>query len=202
MLRNTLIRLVSYISHVLGKISYPYLRKELDGEDYYEALKHIKEGMVLLTRSNGYLSNQIIPGFWSHAAIYVNPKSGRPSVIESTESGVTKTDLITFLMSKDVAMIVEPRFADTSVRAKAAFTASMLVGSPYDYSFQEKNDAFYCSELVWHSYDRAMAGKSPFQLRERYGYMTIAPDDFAEAKDKWSIVWQSKSYIKRLKEIK
>lgn len=187
-------KLASILSKLVGCVAFPYLKKTMTGTDYYDALKITKPGMVFLTRSNGYLSNFFIPGYWKHAAIYCNPIGHRPCVIEAVENGVKKTDLITFLMTKDVCGIFSPSFANSAQMVQASKIALDQLGKPYDFAFQTDNEAFYCSELIYHAYLKATGGKMPFTLRETWGQDTAIPQDIANACEKWDKIWTSSSY--------
>jgi len=193
-MRKLFVIFATWISKLIGMIAMPYIKKKMDGRDYYEALKKVKPGMVFLTRVDGYLSNSFIPGYWKHAAIYCNHDGNHPCVIEATSEGVAETDLITFLMTKDVAAIYYPKFADPKMMRLASDMAHKLVGRPYDYAFQTDNEAFYCSEVIWYAYNKATNGKSPFELRETLGQQTAIPQDIANATKKWDKVWHSASF--------
>jgi len=189
------IKFIGWLGRKIGLVAMPFIKKQMTGRDYYEALKYVKPGMVFLTHVDGYLSNSFIPGFWKHAGIYCNHDGNTPCVIEATSDGVAETDLITFLMTKDVAAIFMPRFADFKTMKLAAHYARGLIGRPYDYEFQTDNEAFYCSEVIYYAYLKATNGTTPFKLRETMGQQTAIPQDIANAVKKWDKIWHSSSYL-------
>jgi hypothetical protein len=73
-----------------------------------------------------------------------------PYVIEALGTGVRATDLITFLMRKDRAIVLEPH--DHSLMAPAAHNAVLDLGLPYNFEFTVGDQARYCFELVALSY--------------------------------------------------
>lgn len=187
-MRGWIIKKSMPITKFLGEAHAPFTRKKITGNDYRHAKGILVPGDVVLVRTRGEFSNLFIPGFWTHASIYV----GDECIVEATGSGVHETDLVTFMMHKDYVGIFSPKFAGPAAKLAAADWASSQIGKPYDYSFSGGNEAFYCSELVTAAYTEVMGrGACPFVPRERYGQLTTTPQDFADAKTKWNEVWRS-----------
>ena len=46
------------------------------------------------------------------------------------------------------------RLHDTCGVNKAIIRAKKRIGLPYDYTFQQENNSYYCSELIWECYLR------------------------------------------------
>jgi len=55
---------------------------------------------------------------------------------------------------------------------------------------QSDIEKFYCSELVYFAYDKAVQ-HSPFKLRTTLGRETVTPQDFYNAKKKFKQIWHS-----------
>ena len=105
-------------------------------------------------------------------------------------------------MRKDYAVVLRPLFAKEADMWMAAHMASKQLGKPlgksknfpHDFNFNLTDiKSFYCSELVWWAYNKAM-GVSPFKPREIFGHRTIAPQDFLDAKKKFRVVLASESF--------
>jgi len=144
--------------------------------------------MVILSTTYGELSNMFIPGFWSHVGIV---STDGLSVVEAMSVGVVKSDLIDFMLKKDVVCLLYPEFTDVSEMFQAAIEAEAQIGKPYDFGMiQSDVKAFYCSELVYHCYDKAVMD-SPFTLRKTLGRVTVVPQDFFNAKTKFKQAWHS-----------
>ena len=184
-----LLKLVAWASKIVSEIHMPYSRKLITGRDLLELRKLIRPGDIILSKTRGELGNVGVPGFYGHAAIVYDLNY----VIEATTSGVIKTEICSFLLKKDYAALVRPTFAKDGDMLVAAREANRQVGKPYDYKFNTSDIAsFYCSELVWWSYNQAM-GVSPFKPREIFGRQTIVPQDFIDANKKFIQVWGSRS---------
>lgn len=181
------------VTKAIGRIHLPYTRKEITGYHFHSVLPLLKPGMVFLSMTKGEVTNLFIDGEWKHSAIFapVNLIDFQyPCVIEAVGKGVSITDLITFMTTKDRLALLEPVFADDAQMEKAVKDALKFVDMPYDYYFKPGNKAFYCSELIAEAYETAM-GRPVFERRLRMGVRTIIPTDYYKAKDKWRVVWQS-----------
>jgi len=132
-----------------GRIHWPYSRKQIDGKFYYKVRDVIRPGTVLLTTTYGELSNLINPVDIKHAGIYVGKAmDGIYYVNEATSKGVIKTDLVTFLTTKDVVVAVNPNFLTEADYGQLAPNADKFLGLPYDYFFEKGLNALYCFENV------------------------------------------------------
>lgn len=169
----------------------PYSHKQIDSFDYYEAIKYLKPGFVLLSATFGELSNLFIPHEWKHAAIYAGKDlNGVPYVIEAIGPGVVKKNLLDFMFTKDRIGIFLPTFASAQQLAGAVKFAESKVGQPYDYEFKSGNKAWYCSELIWAAYKEATDARVNFAPRERFGQKTIIPGDIARATNLFKRIWR------------
>lgn len=175
--------LAPFLKWASGK-HLPFTHKLVTGLDYYRIEELLQPGDIFLTRIRGELTSLIIPGYFSHAAIYAPIGTGQVNeyVMEAEGPGVLQTDLVSFLLSKDIVIVLRPKLA-ANVNAKAADFATVQRGLPYDYAFHfhmTNQKAFYCSELVWWSYAQACSGAGcpcPFIPVDQLGVRTVAPDD-------------------------
>lgn len=149
-----------------------------------EILDVIKEGDVLVSREGMRPTNVIVPGFWTHAAIYV----GNREVSEATDIGCHLLDIDQFLYTKDHVAVLRPIFSTDYQKLNSCSVARSLTGRIYDYKFKFGNEAFYCAELVYHSISESMPN-CPFTLRETLGELTVKPQDFFDAKDKFELIY-------------
>lgn len=149
--------------------------------------KKLLPGDSMLSHRKREPTNLVIPGFWKHAAIYV----GNGRVVEAVGKGVIETSIEEFLTTKDAVMFRRPKFLTREQLARAADHAKKLRGRPYDYLIEPAGlvlkgakDAFYCSEVVWHSLDEACNDfdiLSPFEPRLTFGVPTVTPLDISLA---------------------
>jgi hypothetical protein len=192
------LEILAPIAQMSGKIHVPWSRKRVQGPHFYSILKHLKPGAILCSRTDGELTNLLIPGHRKHAAIFgsiafkdVNDEwFDYPYVIEALGKGVVLTDLVTFMTSKDEVILLYPKFATDQQMSEASKIAHKYLNSPYDYYFKPGNSAFYCSELIMQSYKEACV-EVPFKPRIRLGVETIIAEDYVRATDKFQIVWRS-----------
>lgn len=184
---------------VMGQLHMPFTHRRMSHRHYYDLESRIKPGTVLVTRCRGELSNLFIPGEFTHAAIYGGEQAvffgGRrlmvPIVFEAIGEGVVATPLASFVLTKDRIMALEPKFCDQAGMDAAVKAALGHIGLPYDFLFSNDHKAFYCSELVFRSYREAVGDQMKFVEREILGIATIAPADFVNAKDHWTVAWDS-----------
>ena len=180
------------VTRAAGKVSLP--KRNIGSKEYRDIKVRLAPGMVFLTRTDWCLTNSMIPGAYKHGAIYL----GDSVVIEALGTGVSKTDLIDFLLTKDRVRVMTPKFADPVEMADAAAFAETLVGRPYDYQFRGGNEAFYCFEVIYAAYREARIKRQErdglgtpvvdWDLRDYMGEPTVVGDDFLRAKEKWADV--------------
>jgi uncharacterized protein YycO len=148
-------------------------------------------GDAICSTRYGEATNLFIGGKYKHVGIYVGEMDGVPMVVEAIGKGVAYTDLIQFMLSKDVIGAFRPKFAGKEEMSAAAKKAIETVGSPYDYGFDSGNEAYYCSELYYYAYAETLRS-CPLELRPRMGRLTITPSDIWLAINKFKTVWESK----------
>lgn len=194
------LQVLAPVAKLSGQIHAPFSRKKIQGPHFYSILKHLIPGAVLISRTNGEFTNLLIDGHYKHAAMFasitfrdeVGEPFEYPYVIEAIGKGVTITDLISFMTSKDEVVLLYPKFCTKEKMAEAAKVAHKYLNAPYDYYFTPGNDYFYCSEMIMEAY-QSVCGSIPFTPRLRMGVSTILAQDYINALDKWEIVWTSHS---------
>jgi hypothetical protein len=148
---------------------------KIDGLDSRAILDALKPGDVMLRRYTHYLGSLMIPGHFSHAAIYV----GDNKVIHMLGEGITEEDILTFLRCDDIAILR----TNLEVSNKAIDTAKDLLAKkiPYDYDFSTNVDRLYCTELIDNIFDKPVSSKNNGKI--------VMPDDFMKY-GVFDIVWQ------------
>jgi len=171
-IRYRLLSLSVPIQKLMQKIGKP--EPLVTYNEVLKALSLAKPGDCILTRENYRLTNIFIPGYWSHAAMYV----GDSSIVEAIGSGVRIVNAVEMLLKKDEFVILRPSFLSLGQAELAAIEAKTYIGAPYDYFF-DVNKALYCSELVYQCYKEAYGYKPPLKRSKTFGVYNINPNHFA-----------------------
>jgi hypothetical protein len=138
---------------------------KIKGPDMRSILDTLVPGDVLLRVYNHYIGSIFVPGYWSHAAIYV----GDNSVIHMLGHGICKEDILTFMRCDGIAILrcTKPELIGPAI-AKAEEYLSK--GTDYDYGFIRGDTNLYCSELIYQIFNQ------PEEVKfDKY----ILPDDLA-----------------------
>jgi len=127
---------------------------KVKGEDVREILNTLKPGDILIRRYNHYISGLLIPGYFTHAAIYI----GDNKIIHAVGEGVISEDIITFCRCDDVAII---RCLNKDMIDYAINFAKHELGKGYDFNFNTDNpDEYYCTEFVYDAFQKPMMERS------------------------------------------
>jgi len=151
---------------------------QIEGKHMRSILNVIRPGDVLLRKYKYYIGSMMIPGYFSHAAIYV----GDDSVIHMLGTGIVREDILTFMRCDDITILRADQVA--AVYAKIKAVEFLDKGIPYDYDFVSDDSKFYCTELIDDIYDHPVG-------REKEGKVII-PDDFLSC-NFFKVVWTKRS---------
>lgn len=130
-----------------GMILFGASSYRIKGPDMREILNVLKPGDVLLRTYIHYVGSKMVPGYWSHAAVYV----GDDKVIHMLGAGITEEDILTFMRCDAIKIL---RFKDPSKVEEAIQKAKEYLskGSDYDFGFIQGDENLYCSELIFMIY--------------------------------------------------
>jgi len=157
-------------------IMFGHTAYKINGRDQREIIDVLKIGDVFLRRYDHYLSGLMIPGYFTHAAIYV----GDDKIIHVLGGGMCYEDVLTFLRC-DSAVVL--RFKDQSIAKIAIKKAYEQLKNRVEYDFDFDTDSaerFYCTEFVDFCFD--------YPVKTTITRKTILPDDFLIS-GKFDIVW-------------
>ena len=151
---------------------------KIKGHHQRKVLALLKPGDVLLRKYDHYLGSRFIPGYWSHAAIYI----GNDSVIHALGIGVVEEDILTFMRCDDIAIL---RQNDTKLIDMSLFRADEQLGKEYDFDFDKSGpEKFYCTELVNFCFIYPKFSKELGKI--------IYPDDLLHSI--WYVIWGGRRY--------
>ncbi len=149
------------------------LFQDLDCGPLCEAIEKVTEG---------YRGSKI-----SHVGIITKDSCDNYVVIEALSNGVGVTPYLKFLeRSNDVngnpkVIVGRLKKRYRYLIPSAINEAYSLLGKPYDRVFDIKNEAYYCSELIYEIFLRANNGKPIFELQP----MTFRDPDNGETFPAW-----------------
>jgi glycerol-3-phosphate O-acyltransferase/dihydroxyacetone phosphate acyltransferase len=159
----------------------------------------LRPGDIFLVRAEQKVTTALLPGFWTHAALYLGTTeevaklaTSLPSdvhhgwenqssagqrfglVLEAISPGVILSPLEKCLFADNV-LVLRPH-VDEQERAAALQEALGHIGKPYDFEFDfSTTTRLVCTELVYRSYHGR--GSITFQLVKRLGRFTLSCDD-------------------------
>jgi hypothetical protein len=168
-IRLWFLRLFIPISKLISHLGKPEPRRTYG--DYAAIAEIIRPGDVLLSREDWRLSNLLIPGFWSHAAIYIGD-----NVLEAVPPRVRTQALAEFVISVDSVAVLRPtlpiEFGDFS---------NLYMGADYDWIFSD-DGAWFCSELVRDYLSRCGLVMSKLKT----------PQDFFNKRDEFKLLYEAR----------
>lgn len=125
-------------------ITYKPQQHKVNADQIRIILESLEKGDIFLSKHNGYKSNSLIPGFYSHVGLYV----GENKIIHSIGEGVVKYDILKFLRCDS---IVQLRYNNSNELKEYACKKALELyeaGTEYDFDFSKNNQSLYCSELI------------------------------------------------------
>ena len=192
-------RAQTFVSYWIGKarVRAPRDGQTLIRDEHLEALlPKLQPGDILIERRNWVLSNAFLPGYWSHAALYLGApgqlealglrddprvaehwksfttpdrKGHRRAVIEALAPGVIFTSMEHSVGEADAVCVLRPRLTDDA-RRECIARAFAHAGKPYDFEFDFfSTDKLVCTELIFRAFD----GRVDFPLVEIMGMTTM-----------------------------
>jgi len=171
-----------------GVILFGDSHYHLKGHHMRDILDNLKPGDVLLRRYSHYLGSVTIPGYWSHAALYV----GDSDVIHMLGDGITKEDILTFMHCDDLCILRCPDEKLVEEAINKAYT-QLASGVEYDYDFDtDSDDKFYCTEFVEYCY-----GYPSRRDRSFFEIKSILPDAFLSY-EMFEMVWRIEANVKKM----
>ena len=166
----------------------------------------LQPGDVLLVRDDGRLTAAILPGFWTHAALFLGGRSDLQCLGLTTHPHVARHWHTIPESTGPMGLVIEAMFPrvqlnplekclqvdhlvvlrpslPTSELASAIGEAMGHLGKPYDFEFDFNNSSrIVCTELVYRSFHSR--GNLSFSLTKRVGRFTLTGDDIiAQALD-------------------
>ncbi len=150
-------------------------------DSHVAALKAVlKDGDVIASATKYELSNIFLPGFYGHAALYLNGM-----IYEAVTTGVRVSTLEHFCFKKDGLILLRlhgPDWTPEQVSIMEEFCKDQ-VGEPYDYSFDWGTyEKWYCSKLVLFAFKiAAPESSSAVDTMKVLGDTQVSPHNLVES---------------------
>ncbi|MBT4384328.1 hypothetical protein HOD30_01115 [Candidatus Peregrinibacteria bacterium] len=161
--------------------------------DFIKAALKIKKGDLVLVGTHKKMSSIFIKGIVTHALIY----TGKMKLIHVMADGVEEIKLKKLFKEYDTMVIMRPRTIDKKKIKKTIKYLKNQLGKPYDFAFKEKEDRFFCTELINNAY-KFGGIKTGFQNLGKPEHIipkVLRANDFI--KGKFKLIFKSKSVIKK-----
>jgi len=116
----------------------------VSAKEMRKAMGIVQAGDVLCRRFDCYLDGFFIPGKYTHSGIMIDEKT----IVHSIAENVQIIDILDFIKDTDGFIILRPIYSSEQDKQLAIDFAKSKIGVPYDFAFQDGNDAYYCHELT------------------------------------------------------
>ena len=191
----------------------------IKGNEVREIMNTLKAGDILIRGYKNYLDGYFIPGFFSHAALYLGSvpnennitllpsvrdefyAEGEQIVVHAMAEGVFMEDLLNFCRCDYIVILRSSKVKQEDID-QIYNNALMKLGTPYDFQFDfSRYNNLSCTEFVYLCMQdymdeegvRLRDRRAPFRLRP-----TLIPDDFIDSS--LELVWQSSTIPKGVVE--
>ena len=159
----------------------------------------LQPGDVLLCRAEGKLTAALLPGFWSHAALFLGsraeierlgvreqahgarhweeipPNPGPLGVVIEAVSPRVRICPLETCLNADHVVVLRPNLPPGEIAAALGEALGHL-GKPYDFEFDfNLTSRIVCTELIYRTYHHR--GGCQFPLVKRLGRFTLTGDD-------------------------
>jgi len=147
-------KILANIVYFLTGIIYQPRKNLLSRKDLFKARFKLRKGDIVLLGNMRETSSLLIPGVFTHAAIYI----GHKRFIHAIADGVGIASLYHFFTTYDTMAILRivrhTRHKRRIIRRAIKF-AKQQIGKPYNFEFTKTKESFFCTELVNSSFKYA-----------------------------------------------
>jgi len=189
---------------------------KVKGYEVRKVIESIRSGDIMIRGYSNYLDGYFIPGFFSHAGLYLGKTcksdfteteqtkdkffEGSQVVIHSMAEGVFMEDVLSFCKCDYLVILRRNNKVEQDLNLEDAFKSIYKkalgnLGKNYDFKFDfSEIGNLSCTELVFDC-NSEFLNKYNVKLKQRWAYLKkremLLPDDFVT--DKFEIVFQSAS---------
>lgn len=189
-LRMAFSRAVAPFIKWAGETHVPESIKIVKYQNLLDAKSLWQSGDILLSHTDGEMSDVLIADFWKHAALIVDDQT----VVEATALGVHTENAADFWLSKDAVCVLRLKCTTSADAKKAVAWALEQLGRPYDFQLSPSLSQFYCSKLVFDAYAQTMGERFPLKMTPVMDVPVIAPETFFSDMANLSLVYDSRQH--------
>lgn len=141
-----------FLKHIIPYIRFSMYYPSFSGRYYKTISELIKPGDIILTVDKRKLTTLLIPGEFSHAALYLGSKV-MFEVAEMTHTDFTKSFLFDVCKQADRVAIMRclKIFYDSEYTNAMKLKCLTFENAKYDSEFSLGVESLYCSELIYQS---------------------------------------------------
>lgn len=190
----------------------------IKGDEMREAMKSVRPGDILIRGYRSYLDGYFIPGFFTHAGIFIGETTldkarkyvpdvrqdaivaGEQMVIHAMAKGVFMEDFLNFCRCDYLVVLrrnpsIESGKGDNLSTDEVISSAIRFLNRPYDFGFNfSRYNALSCTELVYACFQKVLKDYG-VSIKSRQVFFVrkeiLIPDDFITPG--FRLVWKSKS---------
>ncbi len=160
-----------FLSEIFGRSIAQIHNKPEPEKNVNRLMPHLQKWDIILQKSPGRMTDNFIPGYFGHAAIYM----GNSVFVEGVQKGVTTTDPFHFAEGGSFLVI---RFKNISEEKEKRIQQLVngQIGKKYDFNFNVNSPGrLFCSELIYFVYDDIL-----WQAKKSAWVVTISPDNIIQ----------------------
>lgn len=185
-------KLIGKSVSLVSKINMPWVTKKIEYADVDLIQKcYLKEGDIILTRTNGWLSTIAMPGFWRHVAIYIEDGY----IIDATTThGVSVRYLADLCLKADNFVVLRYKdLKEFEVKRGVGYLYKNEMRKKYDFEMDLLDDVVrFCTELAMIFINKCK-GSEVIKYTETLEIPMLAPQAFYDNKDQFDIIFEKRS---------
>lgn len=122
----------------------------LNAKEYRKARMILRRGDVIVVGQEQDVSSYLLKSEISHSLLYV----GLNKLVHAPVYGVQTISFKKLFKVYDRLIILRPKATKRKIRKAIRFVKEQ-VGKPYNFYLTDRDDSFYCSQLITHAFARA-----------------------------------------------
>ena len=182
--QKSIFRVLEYGGRLASELTLPRPKK-VTKSICNQVSQLAQPGDIFVTRHNRALTNLFLPGYWPHAALYIDEDkiNTEPAwaklhtTFEALKDGV-HFRVLEQTLNVDAFVILRPNFSDQE-KQQAIHRVIQHAGKGYNFDFDFfRSDQLVCTEVIYRAYDGV--NNQSIELKERMGKKTLSAEDLLD----------------------